>query len=314
VATDTYFNTSSTNFADSVVPLVLKQVQQTLRGGTPWAPAGSVIPASLVPGTNGTFRSFAYGDMPEDGEVDLEHGDPDPTVEDLSADFIEFTGKQVGRTLGVEDTARDRSPHNLAAIAAEKIARAIVVNVDNVPRKLYAAAPALFGGTGNDAVGEIGSGDNMTAQLLKDAVAILRSQDVKPLGNGLYAFIADPFVIADLQNDDDYREEMQFADPSTFLTGQVAKYAGCAIIDAGSRGNISAGAGTGSVDVHLPTLIGANAAFLGIGGTKVYAVTTPDHADPLNRRDLWSYKAFVGGILNNLQAERFITFAVATTL
>jgi N4-gp56 family major capsid protein len=315
LGSDTYLGTGSSNFSDTVVALVLKQVQESLRAGLVYSPVGSIIPAVLVPGSNGTFRSVGYSDLPDGGEVDVETGDADPDVEDLGIDFVEFTGKQVGRTVGIEDTAMDRSPHNLAAIAADKIARAVALCTDEVPRSLYAAAtPGLFGGTSKDAVGEIAAGDKMTAGLLKDGVAMLRSADVKPLSNGLYGFVASPLVIRDLQEDDDYIEEMGKADPSTFLTGQVAKYAGCAIIDAGSRGIFKAGAGTGSIDVAIGTLVGANSVFAALAGLKIYAVTTPDHADPLNRRNLWSFKAFRGGILNDVQSQRFLNIAVATSL
>jgi N4-gp56 family major capsid protein len=314
LAGDTYLSTATSGYSDTVVALVLKQVQAALRAGLVWTPRGSQIPATLVAGSNGTFRSVGYSDLPEDGQVQLEHGDADPDVEDLGIDFAEFTGKQYGRTVGVEDTAKERSPHNLSAIAAEKISRDINVAVDNQPRRLYAAAPGMFGGTSKDAIGEIAAGDKMTAALLKDAVAVLRSTDVPTLANGLYGFVADPFVVRDLQADDEYIEEVKFADPSTFLTGQIATYAGCAIIDAGSRGNVSAGAGTGSIDVHLPTLIGANAVFGAIGGLRIIPVVGPDKSDPLDRRDLYSWKAFLGAILNDVQAERFITLAVATTL
>jgi N4-gp56 family major capsid protein len=327
---DAYLNTGSTNFDKTIVALVLKQVQANLRGGLVWTPKGSVIPAQLVPGSNGTFRSVGYDDLPEDGQVDLEHGDADPTVEDLGISFVEFTGKQSGRTVGVEDTARDRSPHNLAAIAAQKIAWDISVAVDNIPRKLYAAAPSLFGGSGITSAGNITNADKMTAALLKDAVALMRMNNVPTLAGGLYAFVADPFVIRDLTSDDEYIDEMKMADPSTFLTGQVGKYAGCAIINAGSRGNWIADSGSGvdsggdtldsagslssAPDVHYPTLIGADAVFAALGGLKVYTVTTPDHGDPLNRRDLFSWKGFLGGVLNDVESERFITLAVGSTL
>jgi N4-gp56 family major capsid protein len=312
---DTYLNTGSTNFDKTIVATVIKTLQASLRAGLVYTPAGSVIPAQLVPGSNGTFRSFGVSDLPEDGEVDLETGDPDPDLEDLGLDFAEFTGKQVGRVIGIEDTAQDRSPFNLAAVAGDKISRAAHVLLDNVPRKLYLAAGAdIYGGASNSHVGDLAAGDKMTASLIKDGVALLRSNDVKPLANGLYALVASPLVIRDLYDDDKFIDEMKMADPATFLVGQVAKYAGCAIIDAGSRANVDAGAAGDGADVHMSTMIGGDAVFAGLGGIKVYAVTGADKADRLNRRDSWGFKAFVGGIINDVQSNRFINIATVASL
>ncbi len=315
---DAYLNTGTTNFDKALVAAILKATQATLRGGLAFTPRGSIIEAKFVPGVgmSGVFRSFAFSDLPEDGWVTLADTDPDPDVEDLAMDYIEFTAVKFGRTVGVTDNAREHSPHNPFAIAVEKVSRDIATSgVDNVARALYAAAtPELFGGTGNTDVAGVAAGDKMTAGLLKDGVAILRSRDVKPLANGLYAFVADPFVIRDLQEDDDYPKEVSYANPAAFLTGQIATYAGAAIIDAGSRGIVAAGAGTGSIDVHKPALIGGDAAFAGLGQVEVIPVTGPDKSDPLNRRDLVSYKGRKGAVLNDLQAARFLTIAVATTL
>jgi N4-gp56 family major capsid protein len=312
---DIYLNTSSANYSDTTVAQILKAVQAALRGGLAYTPKGSIIPAALVKGSNATFRSVAYSDLPENGQVRIEHGDSDPDVESLDISFVEFVGAQYGRTVGLEDTARDRSPHNLQTAIVNAVARDIAVSVDNVPKTLYANAGAdLFAGTGNDALGEVGSGDTLTGSLIKDAVAILRSSDVKPLANGLYACVASPLALRGLFADDKFVDEMKDADPSSFLTGQVAKYAGCAIIDAGSRGIVSDGAGEGSVDVFFATVIGADAVFAALGGLQIIPVTGADHSDALARRDLYSWKGLLGGILNDLQAQRFVNIACGSSL
>jgi len=312
---DAYFNTGSANFADSITPLVVKQVQATLRGGHPYTPKGSVIPGVLVPGSNGVFRAFAFGDLPEDGAVSIEDGQPDPTVETLDADFITFTGTAVARSVGATDNAQARSPFALRTVIADKLAADIANQVDLTVSKLYkAATPALFGGTSNSTVGQVAAGDKMTASLLKDAVALLRGMDVPTLANGLYAFVANPYIIRDLQADDDYVEEIGKADPKAFLNGQVAQYAGAAIINAGSRGIVQTGQGTGSVDISIGTLIGADAVFAALGGLRILSATGPDKSDPVDRRDVFSYKGFLGSVLNDLQHYRFVNVAVATSL
>ncbi len=316
MAGDTYFTTGTTNFDKTVVPLIEKQILANLRAGLPWTPAGSVIPGTFVKGSNGEFRAVAYGDLVEGGEVDLEDADPDPDIESMDIDYVTFTGERVGRVLGLSDNSQERSPHNLMAVAADKVARAASVMVDNVVRALYAAAtPDVFGGTSKDAIDEIALGDNFTAKLLKDMVALARFSNIKPLKSGLYAFVADSLVIRDLQEDDDYKEEIQHANPQSLLTGQIGQYAGAAIIDAGSRGIVHSGAGTGSVDVHQPTLIGADAVFAGLGDLQIKTAVGPDKADPLGRRDTIGYKSFIGGVLNDAENEyRFVSAAVATSL
>ena len=155
----------------------------------------------------------------------------------------------------------------------------------------------------------------MTAGLLKDAVALLRATNVAPLTvNGRYSFVASPLMIRDLQEDTTYREEMQFADPKTFLTGQVGVYAGCSIIDPGSRAIVKGGAGSGSVDVYYGCLIGQAACFAALAGLKVIPVIAPDHSDPLGRRSLFSWRGWLGGVLNTIQTERFINIACVPSL
>jgi N4-gp56 family major capsid protein len=310
---DTYLSTSTTNFDKTVVALILKATQATLRGGLAYTPRGSVIGATLMPGTNGTFRSFGYSDLSEDGAVSIEDGQPDPDVEDLDLDYVEFTGTAKGRTVGVTDNSQARSPHNLATIAVEKVSRDIAVSVDNVPRALYAAAtPDLFGGSAT-AVNQVTANDGITAGLIKDAVAILRDKDVAPLPNGMYALPLSPKVIRDLQADEEYQREVSYAHPEAFLTGQIASFAGAAIINAGSRA-AKANDGSSSATVYRSVLIGADAVFAALGGLHVIPVTGPDKADPLNRRDLYSWKGFLGGILNDVQATRFAVIATGASL
>jgi hypothetical protein len=64
----------------------------------------------------------------------------------------------------------------------------------------------------------------------------------------------------------------------------------------------------------MSTMIGGDAVFAGLGGIKVYAVTGADKADRLNRRDSWGFKAFVGGIINDVQSNRFINIATVASL
>jgi N4-gp56 family major capsid protein len=312
---DVYTNTGTTNFDKTIVPLIIKQLQENLRAGTKYTPPGSVLPAQLVKGTNATFRSVAIPDLAEDGAVSIEDGQADPDVEDLGVDYIEFTGTAKARTVGLTDNAQERSPFNLQATAVERVSRDIAVSVDNVARAIYAAeTPVLFGGTANTNVAGVAAGDKMTAGLLKDAVAFLRGFDVKPLASGLYAFVAHPFVIRDLQADSAYIEEQKYADPKTFMSGQVGVYAGAAVMDAGSRGIILEGDGTSGIDVYLGTLIGAQAIFAALAGLKVIPVFGPDKADPLGRRDLVSWKGILGGVKNDIGTERFLNIGVATTL
>jgi N4-gp56 family major capsid protein len=397
---DAFTNTATTNFNKTVVDQILKKVIASLRAGLSFTPRGSVLPAMLMPGGNATFRSIGYSDLPEDGAVSVEDGQADPDVEDLDIDYVEFTGTAKGRTVGVTDNAKARSPHNLAALAVDKVSRDILVSVDNVPRALYAAAtPEVFGAGASNAT--VTSAGTMTAALLKNGVALLRNRNVRPVASGLFAFVASPLVIRDLQGDDEYIEEIKHAEPGSLLTGQIGTYAGAAIIDAGSRGiakplagtdTVFAGTTTGdttggaaedlfttsvahglsvndpirfsaktggtlptvgtvyyvktvnsattftlsatvggavmeigatditaatwgkAIDLQYGTLIGAEACFAALGGLRVIPVTGPDKSDPLDRRDLYSWKGMLGGVLNDLDADRFLNISVATSL
>jgi N4-gp56 family major capsid protein len=313
---DTFLSTATTNFDKSTVVQILKQTQELLRAGLPFTPKGSVIPATYIKGTNGTFRSFSIFDQAAGGEtVITTDADADPFLEDLDMDYVEFTAARALRGIGLTDHAQKLSPFDLKAIAAERTSRSVALYMDGVAKALYAGAGGdLFAGTSNTQTSDVAAGDVITADLLKDAVALLRGQDVKPLSNGLYAFVASPYVIRDLTADSDFINEIRHADPESLLTGEVARYAGASIVDAGSNAIVRADGGTGSIDVHASILIGAGALFAGLGDVEVFMNFGSDKGDPWARRDSITWKAFAGGVVNDLQAQRFLTIESAASL
>lgn len=323
MAGDAFLSTLSGQFSDTVVALVLKSVIPTLRAGLGYLPKGSVLPATYVKGTNATFRGVGYADLDPDGAVSIEDGQPDPDIEEVTLDVLEFTGTELARLVGVTVNAATRSPHDLNAIAAEKVARDFLVQVDQIARKAYwdaaeAGTSTLFNGVESN-MDQVVAEDKLTADLVKRAVAILRASDVPTLQGGDYALLCHPFQEKDLRDDEDFVNEMKYADPSTFLTGATARFAGAQIVPT-SRAIVDPTSGVSSADVYVATLIGAGSIFMGDVSTMEIHVTPPGgHEDPLHRTSLFAWKCLLGAVLNDnagistVSTPRYVNLATGSS-
>jgi hypothetical protein len=126
------WQTSTTNFSGTVHSAIQKKVIETLRAGLVALPKGAVIPADLGPMRGETFTLVAteYPDLDTAAvTTPLTEGVP-PTVSQLGVSTNSWTAQQFGLVTTITDVAAFQSPHNLEAIAPDKVARAIAQKAD----------------------------------------------------------------------------------------------------------------------------------------------------------------------------------------
>jgi N4-gp56 family major capsid protein len=210
------FLTSETNFSSAVVVDVKKSLVSSLRSGTPWSPAGSIIPATLVPGTNGTVRWFSVKDLPSGYNLTLAEGVPPATPQSMELDYTDLATVQLGHFVQSSDLSAEELGFGLHAAMAEKVSRQVTKAVDDLLRAAYVAQAA-----------EITSTTIIDEPDIYKAVAYMRRRNVKPLKDGFYAAIAGPEVLADLQQLEGWIGASKYAQPDTLLTGEVGQFAGC---------------------------------------------------------------------------------------
>lgn len=248
--------TDTTNFAATVVNLVVRRIN-VLRATLPYLQPGSVRPVSIIAGHNGVTVIPAYPDLnPNDGA--LTEGVP-PTALKMGIGSQSFTMTQRGQYLKVTDLAQMENGDNPHVVAAEAISRQMVETSDEIARKLFDTAGADIYGAGTSratvlAGGTLAGGLLKTAHIL-DAVAILKSRNVQPLGgtNGSYVAVGHPFAFRGLLNASglgDFTNVAAFANPARLLNGSLGEFRGVQFISS-ARGTSYVSAATGAA---LPTV------------------------------------------------------------
>lgn len=305
--------TATTNFNQSVTALVLRQIAQNLRDKSVYLQDGSFVRGDLIPGTN-LIRFIAYADMSVTTNANtvtpgtppwLVEGTP-PTDEALAIFYEEFGAQQAGRTLAISDIALAQSPHNLMAVAAERIgtnaAQTIDLFVGNV---LHAGtARVLYAGAATSRV-TVASTHNMTGALIRRAVATLKTANVPMFPDGTYHAFISPMVTHDLQSDTaagGWLEANKYASPENLLTGEVGKYMGVRFIETNIGNNFANTGVGGTVDVYSTYIFGPDSfAFGDLQSVQAYLVSPGgDHVDPLAQKAIVGWKAMFGVKLLNI--------------
>lgn len=178
---------ATTNFSSSVVDAIVRTITQNLRSGLPWLPKGVVSFDTLKVGENGLFRHFAYPDLGL--APTIVEGVP-PVAKALEILYDEFTVVQKGDIVEVSDLAQARSPHNLLAVAVERLSRQAALTMDEIardawttggahPKTYYSDATAV---QINAAKTDIVVADVLQARDVRRAVAYLASVGVPRVG------------------------------------------------------------------------------------------------------------------------------------
>jgi N4-gp56 family major capsid protein len=290
-------STATSNFSNTVVALVNRQVLENLRANVVHLTPDSFIPAEYVKGTNGIFRYVAYVD-PSAATVSLTEGSP-PTAQDLAINTSEFTAAQKGGVFELTDLATAQSPHDLVAIEAERAGRQAALTADELARQLYSAFAtganiSYSNGTARAAVSAVLSG-----ALLKKMVARLGNSNVPRFKDGFYRAIVHPRALYDLMTDTangGWLDVTRYVDNEPLLRGEVGRYAGVKFLESTIATTFNT-AGAGGVDVLRSVFLGRQAlAWTGVDSMRSYYVAPGgDHSDPIGQLAKIGWKGYLGG-------------------
>lgn len=323
--------TATTNFNQTVTALVLRQIRENLRDRSVYLQEGNFVRGDLIPGTN-LIRHIAYADLSVTTNANtvtpgtppwLTEGVP-PVDETLAIFYEEYGAQQAGRTVAISDIALAQSPHNLMAVAAERVgvnaAQTIDLFVGNV---LHAGtARVLYAGAATSRV-TVAANMNMTGALIRRAVATLKAANVPMFADGTYHAFISPLVTHDLQGDTaagGWIDAQRYASPENMLTGEVGKYMGVRFIETNVANNFSNQGVGGTVDVYSTFIFGPEAfAFGDLQSISAYLVSPGgDHVDPLAQKAIVGWKAMWGtkllSINGALSGNKYLRIEAASSI
>ncbi len=292
---------NATNFDKTVTALVLRTIMENLRKRAVWLDEGAWLKATQVPGTN-LMRYIAYGDLSTAVQA-LTEATP-PAEEALSIGYEEFYGAQYGRLVGISDIALMQSPHDLAAVAAERVGINAILTVDRAVGETvrdYLTSPAQILANGRAARVNLtqASSDYMIAALIRRAVTELRAAEIPTFPDGTYHANIHPFVARDLMEESgtagQWLDVRKYTDNEEILMGEVGRLHGVRFKETTSATYIGNG-GASSAHIFRTTIYGPGYyAFGDFDGIESYMVRPGgDHTDPLAQKMLVGWKGFWG--------------------
>jgi len=297
VATTT---TATTNFSSTVTAEVKRRVLENLRARYAHASPDitQFIPGAYVKGTN-SFVYVTYPDLAA-ATTALTEGTA-PTDNELSISTESFSATQLGNTLAISDLAALQSPHNLMAIAAERLADNAAKTQDTLVREIIAAGASVFYGAGATSRATVATSSILTGALVKRMVEELQADDIPTFGDGTYHAIISPRQAGDLQRDvatGGYVDVFKYDMASALTKLPTAQYAGVSFIIT-TAAKVFATAGASSANVYAGLFFGPGAfAMNDLQTLSAHLVPAGgDHSDPIAQKAIAGWKMAFGSKL-----------------
>jgi len=297
----------TTNFDRTVTALVSGTIQQNLRKVARYMGAGGYMTGHIVPGTN-LIRYISYGDLsqplvapPAPGTVPWLTEGQRPFYDPLTIGYEEFGAYQAGRLVGISDVALEYNPHNLFAVAAERIAYNAMATIDQyVASVLHAGTNAQYASTAT-ATNQLTAAMMMKASEIREAVAWLKAANVPPFPDGYYHAFIHPNAIYDLEGDTavgGWIEAAKYGAPDQLFTGEIGRLYGVRFIETPVGTYLGAVGATGA-KVYSTFVFGPDAwAFGDVQSMRTYMIRPGgDHGDPLSQLAEVGWKAMFGAKL-----------------
>jgi len=319
------------NFNQTVTALVRRQIDDNLRNRAVYLQAGEPIIGKIIPGTN-LIRFIAYSDLSVTTNLNvvtpgttpwLVEGTP-PTEEEFTIDYEEYGASQAGRVLAISDVALAESPHDLMAVAAERVGVNAALTTDlwtgNILHAGAAAGRVLYSGAATSRV-TVAATHNLTAANVRRAVSVLKKNNVPMFGDGMYRAFIDPFISHDLSAEvaaGGWLDVARYASPASILNGEIGRFAGVRFIET-NVATLFANAGVGgTVDVYSTFFFGPGAfAFGDLQTIRAYVNgLTADKADPLAQKAQVGWKGMFGALLltNTPARDRYVRYESASSI
>jgi N4-gp56 family major capsid protein len=293
---------SSNAYSALITELVSQQAQENLRNRLVHAMPGNYTSGRFQKGSN-EIRYARYPDLTPLGVADTLTEAGAPAEYDLTITTESFVPKQYGKVLKISDLAQLDSPHDLIAIASERLARAATESMDNIIRDVIAQGTNVTYAGDAASRGALGTGgnDNLTGLAIKKAVAKLKAANVPTFADGFYRAIIHPGVEFDLLTDtsaNGFLEATKYTKSLDLLNGEIGAYAGVRFL-VSPNAKVFTGAGGGSADVFSTFLFGPDAYIVGDSQTLQSYFVAPggDHSDPIAQVATLGFKMRFGAIL-----------------
>lgn len=287
--------TATTNFSSTVTADVKRRVLINLRDRFVHAQPGAYIPGSYVKGTN-SFVYVTYADLAA-ATTALTEGSP-PTDNALSISTESFSATQLGNTIAISDLAALQSPHNLAAIASERLAFNAAQTVDTLVREIIVAGSSvIYAGTATSRP-TVAASAVLTGALVKRMAEELQNANVLPFPDGTYHAIIHPRQAGDLQRDTStagYVDIFKYDNSGPLQGFRVANYAGFTFYVTHAA-KVFTTAGASGANVYAGLFFGPEAfAMNDLQTLNTYMVAPGgDHTDPLAQKAIVGWKSAFG--------------------
>ena len=293
---------SSNAYSALITELVASQAQENLRNRLVHAMPGNYTSGRFQKGSN-EIRYARYPDLTPLGVADTLTEAGAPAEYDLTITTESFVPKQYGKVLKISDLAQLDSPHDLIAIASERLARAATESMDNIIRDVISQGTNVTYAGDAASRGALGSGanDNLTGLAIKKAVAKLKAANVPTFADGFYRAIIHPGVEFDLLTDtsaNGFLEATKYTKSLDLLNGEIGAYAGVRFL-VSPNAKVFTGAGYSSGDVFSTFLFGPDSYIVGDSQTlqSYFVARGGDHSDPIAQVATLGFKMRFGAIL-----------------
>ena len=293
---------SSNAYSALITELVSQQAQENLRNRLVHAMPGNYTSGRFQKGSN-EIRYARYPDLTPLGVADTLTEAGAPAEYDLTITTESFVPKQYGKVLKISDLAQLDSPHDLIAIASERLARAATESMDNIIRDVIAQGTNVMYAGNATTRANVGfdSDDNLTGLGIKKAVAKLKAANVPTFADGFYRAIIHPAVEFDLLTDtsaNGFLEATKYTKSLDLLNGEIGAYAGVRFMVSPSA-KVFTGAGSQDKDVYSTFLFGPDSYIVGDSQTLQSYFVAPggDHSDPIAQVATLGFKMRFGAIL-----------------
>lgn len=292
-------NTGTTNFDQTVTALILRDIADNLRPQAVWLEEGAWVKATLVAGTN-KLRYIGYGDL-SNAEQALSEGVA-PASEALTIAYEEFTCAQRGRVIELTDVAMKESPHDLFAVAAERLAYNAIITIDKavgvvIRDDLTAPIQILANNRAARANLAQASSDYLTAALVRKAVTQMRAANVPTFPDGTYHSVIHPFAALDLMEETTgagWLDVQKYVNNEQILKGEVGRLHGVRFKESNLATYIGDG---GASSAHIFRTVIYGPGYFAFGdemSVEAYMVTGATKSDPLNQLAKAGWKGMYG--------------------
>lgn len=306
--------TSESNFSSTVVALVAQRLEEALRARYPHIMPGNFTKAQQIADGFNSLTYVAYSDLAV-ATTALTEGTT-PASQTLAIAVDQATATQIGGVVEITDLALVQSPHNLAAVAADKVANQAAHSMDVLVREILGAGTSVLYATGS-ARSSQATTNVLTGALLKKAVARLKTVNVPTFGDGYYRAIVSPDQEYDLQTDTaagGWMDANKYTDATPLLTGESGRYGGVRF-QVTSAAKVFATAGASSANVHSAYVFGPDSYVLGdMQSLQVFYTAPGGQSDPLHQRAKFGWKVCFGAMLLDANGPRYIRIETGSTL